>query len=155
MVTAILLILVMIVMLGFSAVSCGTKEEPVTKVSEEPQELWSDDELGIDPVVDEQLQDYRNVLLCDVGNTDIDPEGDNTPDAIVIMNIKKKTEEVKFISVYRNMLSDQDNGLETIKSGYTNGGMIGQIRLTVFQQFFQNRLHWKKSSAKPTLTICI
>ena len=82
------------------------------------------DEIGIDPDVDEELKDYRNIAILGIDARDMSSDEDVRSDAIVIASINKNTDEIKLFSVYRDTLLDMgdDIGIDKITHGYYYGG---------------------------------
>lgn len=62
---------------------------------DEEQNLYGDDYLGIDARVDEELKDYRNVLIYGIDNK-------HRSDIMMVFSINKNTNKVKLFSIYRD-----------------------------------------------------
>ncbi len=84
----------------------------------------NENNIGINPVVDEQLSDYRNVALLGIDSRDMDSDEGVRSDAIIIASINEKTGEIKLFSVYRDTMLDlgDDVGLDKITHAYYYGG---------------------------------
>lgn len=82
------------------------------------------DEIGINPIVDEQLSNYRNIALLGIDSRDMDSDEAVRSDAIIIASINKETGEIKLFSVYRDTMLDlgDDVGLDKITHAYYYGG---------------------------------
>lgn len=80
--------------------------------------------IGIDPQVDEELSNYRNIALLGVDARNMDDEEDVRSDAIIIVSINKETGEIKMFSVYRDTMLylGNDTGLDKITHAYYYGG---------------------------------
>lgn len=80
--------------------------------------------IGIDPQVDEDLSNYRNIALLGVDARDMDNDEDVRSDAIIIVSINKETGEIKMFSVYRDTMLylGNDTGLDKITHAYYYGG---------------------------------
>lgn len=89
---AIVIGLLILVLLGIGAfVLLGGVTD--NEAEDQDMSIWGDESLGIDPVVDEALQGYRNILIYGID------EG-NRSDIVIVAGIDKETEEVKLESVY-------------------------------------------------------
>ena len=82
------------------------------------------DMIGINPQVDSDLRNYRNIALLGIDARDMSSDEDVRSDAIIIVSINKKTDEIKMFSVYRDTLLDlgEDVGLDKITHAYFYGG---------------------------------
>ncbi|HIU26259.1 MAG TPA: LCP family protein [Candidatus Copromorpha excrementigallinarum] len=82
------------------------------------------DLIGINPQVDSDLRNYRNIALLGIDARDMSSDEDVRSDAIIIVSINKKTDEIKMFSVYRDTLLDlgEDVGLDKITHAYYYGG---------------------------------
>ena len=84
-------------------------KEPEQQIEEKQEEtqVWGDETLGIDPKVDEELQDYRNILLLGIDNG-------GRSDVLMLLSINKKTNQVKSATVLRDtyMQIDPDGTYE-------------------------------------------
>ncbi|MDO5415372.1 MAG: LCP family protein [Bacillota bacterium] len=80
--------------------------------------------IGINPQVDEELKNYRNIALLGVDARDMENDAGVRSDAIIIVSIDKKTKEIKMFSVYRDTLvyQGEEVGLDKITHAYSNGG---------------------------------
>ena len=75
--------------------STGSKEDNEnTPQPIEEQIIYGDEDLGIDPTVDEQLQDYRNVALFGIDAKDFESETGHRSDAMIIISMNNKTDGV-------------------------------------------------------------
>lgn len=80
-------------------------------------------QLGITSEVEEQLKNYRNIVLFGVDTRDITKNEGSRSDAIIIVSINKKTKDVKLASVYRDTYVNIDGyGLDKITHAYAYGG---------------------------------
>lgn len=80
--------------------------------------------IGINPQVDEELKNYRNIAILGVDARDMENDAGVRSDAIIIVSIDKKTKEIKMFSVYRDTLvyQGEEVGLDKITHAYSNGG---------------------------------
>ena len=58
--------------------------------------------LGIDPQVAQELQNYQNIALLGVDSRDMSDYEKSRTDAIIILSIDKTTRDIRQISVYRD-----------------------------------------------------
>lgn len=108
----IVAVLTLGVALGMAAYKKANPEQPKDpeeKIQEQKEEeqIWGDATLGIDPRVDEELQDFRNVLLLGIDNG-------GRSDLIMLLSINKKTNNIKSVTVLRDtyMQIDPDGTYE-------------------------------------------
>lgn len=80
--------------------------------------------IGINPQVDEELKNYRNIAILGVDARDMENDAGVRSDAIIIVSIDKSTKEIKMFSVYRDTLlyQGEEVGLDKITHAYSNGG---------------------------------
>lgn len=80
--------------------------------------------IGINPIVDEQLSNYRNIALLGIDARDMSNDSGVRSDAIIIASINKETKEIKLFSVYRDTMLylGEDVGLDKITHAYYYGG---------------------------------
>lgn len=86
--------------------------------------------LGIDPMVAEELKDYRNIVLLGIDSRDMDDYEKSRTDAIIIMSIDKANGEIRQISVFRDtyMYIDEKYGYDKITNVHAYLGTDGTIR---------------------------
>ena len=87
-------------------------------------------QIAIDPAVDEQLSNYRNIAILGIDSRDMDAvTGDIRSDAIIVASINKETSEIKLFSVYRDTMLDlgDDVGLDKVTHAYYYGGPQGVL----------------------------
>lgn len=127
--TAILIFLIfaLIAALGIMLyVSEKNKPEPDSAQKEVPVILnYGDKDLGIDSKVDEQLKDYQNIALLGIDAKNLDQEKSHRSDAIVIVSLNKKTQDVNLFSVYRDtyLKIDDTHGLDKVNHAYAYGSL--------------------------------
>lgn len=82
------------------------------------------DLIGINPQVDSDLRNYRNIAILGIDARDMSNDQDVRSDAIIVASINKETNEIKMFSVYRDTLLDigDDVGLDKITHAYYYGG---------------------------------
>lgn len=80
--------------------------------------------IGINPEVDAELSNYRNIAILGIDARDMSSDEDVRSDAIIVASINKETYEIKMFSVYRDTLLDigDDVGLDKITHAYYYGG---------------------------------
>lgn len=118
------------VMLGIDAKN--KQADPKGQTQQEEDVLWGDESLGIDPAIDEKLQDYRTIYLFGLDNK-------SRSDIIMVFVINEKTNSAKVFSVYRDtymQISDEEiysyagNDREFFKCNhaYNRGGKYCSIK---------------------------
>ena len=83
------------------------------------------DLIGINPQVDSDLRNYRNIALLGIDARDMSSDENVRSDAIIVASINKETNEIKMFSVYRDTmldLGDNSPGLDKVTHGYFYGG---------------------------------
>lgn len=80
--------------------------------------------IGINPQVDEELKNYRNIALLGIDSRDMNHDEGVRSDACIIVSINKETKEIKMFSVYRDTMlyQGEEVGLDKITHAYSNGG---------------------------------
>ena len=80
--------------------------------------------IGINPQVDSDLRNYRNIALLGIDARDMTNDQDVRSDAIIVASINKETNEIKMFSVYRDTYLDlgDDVGLDKVTHSYYYGG---------------------------------
>lgn len=82
-----------------------------------------DNNIGINPTVESQLEGYRNIAVLGVDARADDDETQCRSDAMIVASINEETDDVKMFSVYRDTLLDVgDEGLDKITHAYFYGG---------------------------------
>ncbi len=82
------------------------------------------DMIGINPQVDSELRNYRNIALIGIDARDMSNDEGVRSDAIIVASINKKTGEIKMFSVYRDTMLNlgDDVGLDKVTHSYYYGG---------------------------------
>lgn len=82
------------------------------------------DLIGINPQVDSELRNYRNIALLGIDARDMSNDKEVRSDAIIIASINKETNEIKMFSVYRDtfLYLGEDVGFDKITHSYYYGG---------------------------------
>ena len=121
-VIAAAVVLAVVIVIGMSGSEENKNAEKQTQPTQ--QVIYGDEELGIDATVDEQLQNYRNVVLFGIDAEDLESETGHRSDAIIVLSMNKETDEVKMFSVYRDtyLKIDDEHGLDKINHAYAYGG---------------------------------
>ncbi len=91
------------------------------------------DDLGIDPVVAEELADYKNILIAGVDARAGEDMNMTRTDAIMILSLNTKTKTYSLISVYRDTLLEMENTegeyyLDKINAANTEGGIVNTVK---------------------------
>lgn len=126
---AVAVVLAVVIVSGSSGDNKKTQNIP--KASGGGQVIYGDEDLGIDPKVDEQLQHYRNVALFGIDATDFENEAGHRSDAIIILSMNNKTGDIKMFSVYRDtyLKIDDKHGLDKVTHAFAYGGMDQSIKV--------------------------
>ena len=76
---------------------CGCSGEAPAEEPEQQEEesIYGDESLGIDAGADEQLKDYRHILLLGIDNG-------GRSDLMMVLSINRKTNEIKSVPVHRD-----------------------------------------------------
>ena len=81
------------------------------------------DLIGINPQVDSDLRNYRNIALLGIDARDMSSDENVRSDAIIVASINKETNEIKMFSIYRDTmldLGDNSPGLDKVCLLYTS-----------------------------------
>ena len=82
--------------------------------------------IGIDPDVDNELSQYRNIAVLGIDSRDMEDDSDARSDSIIIVSMDKETNEIKMFSIFRDTMLNlgEDvgyNGLDKITHAYYYG----------------------------------
>ncbi len=95
----------------------------------------NEEDWGIDPRVKEELKDYKNIVLLGVDTREGDGETDESgvrSDAIIIVTINKKTNEITLTSVLRDSYLDlEEKGshvIDKVTHAHAFGGPVNTVR---------------------------
>lgn len=81
------------------------------------------EDIYIDKVVEENLEEYRNIALLGIDARADTFDLGNRSDCIMIISVNQKTNDVKIASVYRDTYLDIDgHGLDKVTHAYAFGG---------------------------------
>lgn len=102
----ILAICILVVLIAVVALVLVNKDKGQEAKATEPETTttWGDELYGIDPKVDEELADFRNVIIYGLDNK-------NRSDIIMIASLNEKTNKAKLVTVYRDtymQLNDEE-----------------------------------------------
>lgn len=76
----------------------------------------------INESTEENLKEYRNIVILGIDSDEDDYEGERRSDCIIIASLNNETKEVKLVSVYRDTyLYLNDKGLDKINHAYAKG----------------------------------
>lgn len=121
LVIAVIITLVLVLALG-GVIGAGLTvvHSKLTQVS---QVQVNREALGIDPRVEKELKNYRNIALLGIDARDMDDDSNTRSDAMIIASVNKTTNEVKLVSLYRDTyVSLGDNfGLDKMTHAYFYG----------------------------------
>lgn len=94
---AFFLVGILCIAMSFGMTGCSKKqpEEEPPKEEQEVETIYGDASLGIDAKVDEQLRDYRHILLLGIDNG-------NRSDVLMVVSVNKKTNKAKVVAVHRD-----------------------------------------------------
>lgn len=125
----IIVVAIIVAVIAFGIIS-GDKEEPQAEQPTVEEVIYGDEELGIDPIVDEQLKDYRNIALFGIDAKDFESEIGHRSDGMIIISINEKTDDVKMFSIYRDtyLKIDDDHDLDKLNHAYAYRGMTGSLK---------------------------
>lgn len=89
-------------------------------------------EIGIDPGVDNELSQYRNIAVLGIDSRDMNDDSDARSDSIIIVSMDKETNEIKMFSVFRDTMLEMGgdvnyNGLDKITHAYYYGKAQGSL----------------------------
>lgn len=94
-----------------------------SKLSKMQQVNINENNLSVDPKVEENLTGYRNIALFGVDSRDDDLGPGNRSDCIIIASINNDTKEISLVSVYRDSyVNIEGYGLDKITHAYSYGG---------------------------------
>ena len=112
---AILLIIVILAGVGFGFIKSKLNKINYVDINEE--------ELGINDNANEELSEFRNIVLLGLDSRDMDNTKGSRRDAIIIVSINKNTKEVNLISVYRDTYMEiEGHGLDKVTHAHAYGG---------------------------------
>lgn len=119
----IALVLVAILVIGIGGLAAGGMAYGLHMLDKADRFKVAESDLGIDPAVEDSLSDYRNIAVLGIDARDMTNDDNSRSDAIVIVSINKKNNELRMFSVYRDTLLDvgEDIGLDKITHAYFYG----------------------------------
>ena len=121
----IALIIVLILVLGIGGVIAAGLTVVKNTLDNVGRIELDTDLIGINPQVDSDLRNYRNIALLGIDARDMSSDENVRSDAIIIASINKETNEIKMFSIYRDTmldLGDNSPGLDKVTHGYFYGG---------------------------------
>ena len=83
----------------------------------------AENEIEIEPVIEENLEEYRNILLFGLDARE-DTFSDSRSDCIILVTINNKTKDVNLTSIYRDTYLDINGSLDKITHAYAYGGAL-------------------------------
>lgn len=83
----------------------------------------AENEIEIEPVVEEQLEEYRNILLFGIDARE-DTFSSGRSDCIILVTINNKTKDVNLTSIYRDTYLDINGSLDKITHAYSYDGAL-------------------------------
>ena len=121
----IALIIVLILVLGIGGVIAAGLTVVKNTLDNVGRIELDPDLIGINPQVDSDLRNYRNIALLGIDARDMSSDENVRSDAIIVASINKETNEIKMFSIYRDTmldLGDNSPGLDKVTHGYFYGG---------------------------------
>ncbi len=113
----VLAVICLVICMGIACGLAGTKFKKLNYIEIDKTQL------GISEKVEEDLKNYRNIVLFGVDTREITRNKGSRSDAIIIVSINKITKEVKLTSVYRDTyMYIEGHGLDKITHAYAYGG---------------------------------
>lgn len=92
------------------------------KFSKMKQVDINEEELSVSSEVEQNLSEYRNIVLFGIDSRQDTYSKGNRSDCIIIASLNNKTKEVKLISVYRDTyVNIEGHGLDKITHAYSYG----------------------------------
>lgn len=117
----IALIIVLILVLGIGGVIAAGLTVVKNTLDNVGRIELDPDLIGINPQVDSDLRNYRNIAILGIDARDMSSDENVRSDAIIIASINKETNEIKMFSIYRDTmldLGDNSPGLDKVTHGY-------------------------------------
>lgn len=128
----IILVVVLIVAATGGALAYYTYGKLIRTLDKVDSVSLENEDLDINKDVEENLKNYRNILLLGIDTRAGEDDETCRSDACIVMSINKETEEVKLISVVRDSYLDlEENGIHTIDKlthAHAYGGPVNTIR---------------------------
>ena len=120
----IALIVLIVLILGVGGVAAGALGMAMNTLNKIGHVKIHKDEIAISSEAKSNLKDFTNIAVLGVDARDVENDKDSRSDAIVVLSINKKTNEVKMFSVFRDTLMDLggDVGLDKVTHAYFYGG---------------------------------
>ena len=121
----IALIIVLVLVLGIGGVIAAGLTVVKNTLDNVGRIELDPEKIGINPQVDSDLRNYRNIAVLGIDARDMTNDKDVRSDAIIVASINKETNEIKMFSVYRDTMLDlgEDSpGLDKVTHGYFYGG---------------------------------
>jgi len=121
-IVTIILIIVLIILLIFAGIIAGGYWYIHDKFGKMQQVTISEEDLNISAEIEENLSEYRNIVIFCVDSRSNNLGKGNRSDGIIIASINNKTKEVKLLSVYRDAyLQIEGHGLDKVTHAYSYG----------------------------------
>jgi len=93
----------------------------INKIKKSYKEI-SQENIVINENTEENLKDYRNIVILGVDSNEDNYEGERRSDCIIIASLNNETKDVKLVSVYRDTyLYIKDKGLDKVNHAYAKG----------------------------------
>ena len=102
----IALIIVLILVLGIGGVIAAGLTVVKNTLDNVGRIELDPDLIGINPQVDSDLRNYRNIALLGIDARDMSSDENVRSDAIIVASINKETNEIKMFSIYRDTMLD-------------------------------------------------
>lgn len=133
----LLIVLIILAIGGVGFVSAKTFLHQAEKKIEEKLSNFDyvsldDKDLDIDKHVNEQLVDYRNILLMGIDTREDEEDENCRSDAMVVVTINKKTNDLMLTSILRDSFLDLEEGgyhtIDKLTHAHVYGGPVNTIR---------------------------
>lgn len=87
-------------------------------------------DLDINPRVAKQLKNYKNIALLGIDTRDVKKSKGSRSDAIIIVSINKKNNDVKLVSVYRDSYLNikAENRFDKVTHAFAYGGAAETVK---------------------------
>ena len=124
------LIALLIIVLGATALGVGALSVAAGTLSKVDELDINKRDLDIHPGAKRDLKNFTNIAVLGVDSRDMEDDSESRTDAMVIVSINKKTNDVKMFSVFRDTLLylDDDHGLDKITHAYVYGGAQSTVK---------------------------
>ena len=119
-----ILILILFTLILILGIGIGGIYMYANKKIEKTEQIYIPKEkLGISKEIEENLEEYTNIVIFGIDSSDLEYSTGNRSDCIIVASINNKTKEIKLVSIYRDTYVNIDGyGLDKITHAYSYGG---------------------------------